>query len=176
MAAAIDRLARLALLRHDSSRATALFSESLRLFGEIGDREGCGWALHHLGRMAYESGQNNQAIGYLIESLRLFDKLNDKWGFAWSLLRLAKVVSDLHQPEQAAILFGAAEAMMADFNDRMLISDRVILSRKLLLRRGINPMRPSGLADKRCRAKKPWRGFWSSRSSWDSKDCRKNYR
>ncbi len=131
IAAAIDRLARLALFCHDSSQATALFSESLRLFEEIGDREGCGWALHHLGRMAYESGQNNQAIGSLIESLRLFDKLNDKWGFAWSLLRLAKVISDMDHPEQATRLFGAAESMMVDFNDRMLISDHDFIGKTL---------------------------------------------
>jgi predicted ATPase/transcriptional regulator with XRE-family HTH domain len=130
-AAAIDRLARLALLTGDTNRATDLFSESLRLFGEIGDLEGCGWALHHLGRMAYEGGRKNSAIRYLVESLRLFDKLNDRWGFSWSLLRLAKTVSDLYQPGQAAILFGAADAMMAGFNDRMLISERNFIKETL---------------------------------------------
>jgi predicted ATPase/transcriptional regulator with XRE-family HTH domain len=131
-AAAIDRLAQLALLRRDSSQATSLFSESLQFFGEIGDRCGSGWALHHLGHMAYEAGQNNQAVGYLIESLRLFDKANDRWGFARSLLRLASVVSSLHQVERAAILFGASDAMMAELNGRMLISERALIDETLM--------------------------------------------
>ncbi len=116
---AIDRLGRLAILRHDSRQATALYSESLRLFREIGELDGCALALQNLGRAASDSGQNRQAVGYLIESLRLFGNLNDRWGFAWSLLRLAIVVRDLRQPQQAAILFGAADAMMADFKGRL---------------------------------------------------------
>jgi len=124
MAAAIDRLGRLALMRHDSSQATTLFLESLKLFEEIGDREGCGWTFHHLGRMAHDAGLKKQAAEYLIESLRLFDKLNDKWGCAWSLLHLAKVVNGMHEHESAAVLFGAADAMMTAFNDRMSASER----------------------------------------------------
>jgi predicted ATPase/transcriptional regulator with XRE-family HTH domain len=123
-AAAIDRLARLALLRGDSKQAKALFSESLQLFDKIGDREGTGWTLHHLGRMASEDGENQQAIRCLIESLKLFNKLGDRWGFAWSLLRLAIVIREMYQPEQAAILFGAADAKMIDFSDRMVSGER----------------------------------------------------
>jgi predicted ATPase/transcriptional regulator with XRE-family HTH domain len=123
-AAAIDRLARLALLRGDTGQAGALFSESLRLFGEIGDREGCGWAFQHLGRLADESGETHRAVEYFTESLRLFDKLNDRWGFAWSLLRLAKAVRALPRPERAEKLFGAAETMLADFHERMLVQER----------------------------------------------------
>jgi predicted ATPase/transcriptional regulator with XRE-family HTH domain len=116
---AIDRLGRLAILRHDSSQATALYSESLRLFREIGELDGCALALQNLGRTAFDSGQMRQAVEYLIESLRLFGNLNDRWGFAWSLLRLAIVIRDLRQPQQAAILFGAADALMADFKGRL---------------------------------------------------------
>ena len=119
IAYAIDRLGRSAILRRDFSQATNLYSESLRLFREIGELDGCALALQNLGRAAYESGQNNQAVGQLIESLRLFEKVNDRWGFAWSLLYLAKVVRDLHQAERAAFLFGVADAMMADFKDRV---------------------------------------------------------
>ena len=82
--------------------------------------------------MAYEGERTNQAIEYLIESLRLFDKLNDRWGFAWSLLRLAKVVLELHQPEHAAKLFGAADSMISDFKDRMLISERDFIKETLV--------------------------------------------
>ncbi|MEI7846414.1 MAG: tetratricopeptide repeat protein [Chloroflexota bacterium] len=119
IAYAIDRLGRSAILRRDFSQATILYSESLRLFSEIGELDGCALALQNLGRAAYESGQNNQAVGQLIESLHLFEKVNDNWGFAWSLLYLAKVVRGLHQTERAAFLFGAADAMMADFKDRV---------------------------------------------------------
>ena len=116
---AIDRLGRLAIWRHDVSQAVTLYSESLRLFKEIGELEGCALALQNLGRLAFESGERHQAVEYLVESLRLFGNLNDRWGFAWSLLRLAIVVNDLQRPEQAAILFGATETMMADFKDRL---------------------------------------------------------
>lgn len=116
---AIDRLGRVAIWRRDFKQAATLYSESLRLFREIGELEGCALALQNQGRIAAEGGQNNQAIGYLIESLRLFGNSNDRWGLAWSLLRLASVVRDLHQPEQAAVIFGAADAMMADFKGRL---------------------------------------------------------
>jgi len=116
---AIDRLGRLAIWRRDLNQAVTLYSESLRLFREIGELEGCALALQNLGRLASESGQKNQALEYLIESLRLFGSLNDRWGCAWSLLRLAIVVDDLRQPEQAAVLFGATDTMMADFKGRL---------------------------------------------------------
>jgi predicted ATPase/DNA-binding XRE family transcriptional regulator len=116
---AIDRLGRLAILCRDFNQATAHFSESLRLFDKIGELEGCALALQNLGRLAAERGQKTQAIEDLIESLRLFGNLNDRWGFAWSVLRLAIVVRDLPQPEPAAILFGAAEALLAEFKGRL---------------------------------------------------------
>ena len=121
---AIDRLGRLAIWRHDYDQARSLYTESLRLFREIGELEGCALSLQNLGRIASESGQKTQAMGDLIESLRLFGSLNDRWGFAWSLLRLAIVVRDDHQPNQAALLFGAAETLMADFKDRLFNWDR----------------------------------------------------
>ncbi len=116
---AIDRLGRVAVLRRDFNQAVSLYSESLRVFREIGEHDGCALALQNLGRLASENGQQNQAIEYLTESLRLFGNLNDRWGFGWSLLRLAIVVRALRQPGQAAILFGAADAMLADFSDRL---------------------------------------------------------
>ena len=116
---AIDRLGRLAIWRRDFPEARELYTESLQLFREIGELDGSALALQNLGRIASESGQKTQAIRELIESLRLFGSLNDRWGFAWSLLRLAIVVRDDQQPERAALLFGAAESMMADFKGRL---------------------------------------------------------
>lgn len=113
------RLGRLAIRNHDFGQATVYFSESLRLFRELGELDGCALSLQNLGRLASGHGQKRQAVEYLIESLRLYGNLNDRWGFAWSVLRLAIVVRDLHQPEQAAILFGAADVMFADFKDRL---------------------------------------------------------
>lgn len=116
---ALDRLGRLATFLRDFERATSLYVESLHLFKGIGELEGCGWALQNLGRLASERKQTNQAMGYLIESLHLFGGLNDRWGFAWSSLRLALVYRDRRQTELAAVLFGAAEAMLADFEGRL---------------------------------------------------------
>lgn len=115
---AIDRLGRLAIWRHDPGQAMNLYSESFRLFREIGELNGCALSLQNLGRLESEYGQKSQAIEYLIESLRLFRNLNDRWGLAWSLLRLAIVVRDLPRPDQAALLFGAAESMLAEFKGR----------------------------------------------------------
>jgi predicted ATPase/transcriptional regulator with XRE-family HTH domain len=130
-AAAIDRLARLALLRQDYMEATTLISKSLHLFEDIGDRFGSAWALHNMGRIEYESGQKRLAVGYLIQSLRLFGTLNDKSGFARTLLRLGKAVRDLHYPEQAAILFGAADSMIVDFGGQMSVSQRDLIDETL---------------------------------------------
>jgi predicted ATPase/DNA-binding XRE family transcriptional regulator len=121
---AIDRLGRVAVLGRDFNQAISLYSESLRLFREIGELDGCALALQNLGRLAFEGGQNNQAIEYLLESLRLFGSVNDRWGFSWSMLRLAIVVRSLRQPEQAAILFGAADSLLADFKNRLFNWER----------------------------------------------------
>jgi predicted ATPase/transcriptional regulator with XRE-family HTH domain len=121
---AIDRLGRLAIWRGEFKPATSLYSESLRLFRELGELDGCALALQNLGRLASVSGQPGQAIADLVESLRLFGNLNDRWGFGWSLLRLALVVRDLRQPDQAAVLFGAAEALLAEFPGRLFNWDQ----------------------------------------------------
>jgi len=129
---AVDRLGRLAIWRRDFTQANGLYLESLRLFREIGELEGCALALQNLGRIAFENGQKDQSIAYLIESLNLFGNVNDRWGFAWSLLRLAIVVRSLQQPEHAALLFGAADMMMADFKDRLFNWDHPDFIRQTL--------------------------------------------
>ncbi|MFZ6027903.1 MAG: tetratricopeptide repeat protein [Chloroflexota bacterium] len=132
MATAIERQAYLALLHHDFSQAKSLYAESLRLFDEIGDRGGCSWVFHRLGMIAAEEGMPEQAGDYLHKSLHLFDELNDRWGFALSLLRLGKVLRDqYHQTEQAAILFGMADAMLAGFREQMSIAEKAFVEETL---------------------------------------------
>lgn len=130
-AAAIERLGRLAQMRNDPEQARSLFEESLRLFQDIGDREGYGWACHRLGKIAHESSKMKQAAQYLVKSLRLFEEVGDKWGSVWSLLRLSMLARDMHQPEPAAMLFGATDAWLRAIPERVPESERDYLERTL---------------------------------------------
>jgi predicted ATPase/Tfp pilus assembly protein PilF len=95
----------------DYAHARVLFEESLAIRQELGDRRGAASSLLNLGIIAHEQGDYASARSLYRESLAILRDLGDKWRVLYLLEAFAalRVVED--EPEQAARLFGAAEAL-----------------------------------------------------------------
>jgi non-specific serine/threonine protein kinase len=68
-------------------------------------------ALHGAGVVARERGEYDRAVALYEESLALRRELGDRRGIAEALEGLALVAADRAEPERAALLLGAAEAV-----------------------------------------------------------------
>jgi tetratricopeptide (TPR) repeat protein len=94
----------------DHVQAAALYEESLALFRQQRDRQGIAAALHNLGHVALVQGETPRARASSAESLFLFGELKLAWSIADCVAGLAGVSAHEGDLEQAALLFGAAEA------------------------------------------------------------------
>ena len=129
LAWSLHNLGFIALLQGDDRRAAALLEESLVMFREIGDKFGIAygttWELHNLGNTALAQGDVMQAAALFTKSLALHQELGDKLDLARSLVGLASVACVAEQPERAARLFGAAEALYDAIGARQVLDYRI---------------------------------------------------
>jgi non-specific serine/threonine protein kinase len=95
---------------HDE-RAQAVLEESLPLLRQLNDVWALARALHGLGLVALRRGQVTHALDLLGESLRLALERRDRAHVAECLEALAWAAGAREQPERAARLLGAAEAL-----------------------------------------------------------------
>ena len=109
-------LGRLATAREDYGQATTVLEESVAQYKEIENYSGIAYSLGDLGSAAIHKGDIKQAISCYKEALALYLKLG-YWEFgltgdiAVGLEQLARSAVVCHQPERAARLLGAAEAL-----------------------------------------------------------------
>jgi predicted ATPase/DNA-binding CsgD family transcriptional regulator len=73
--------------------AHSRLEESLALWRELGDRQGCAYTLARLGTVLKLQGNLAVAHGLLEESVVLFREGGDKWGLALALFGLGEVVT-----------------------------------------------------------------------------------
>ena len=92
-------------------RAAALYTESLALASELGDRDQLALCLNNLGDIAWKRGELSQAEALLRDALTVFWELGDPRRCAMVLHSLAETASAAGQGERAARLFGAATAL-----------------------------------------------------------------
>jgi non-specific serine/threonine protein kinase len=112
MAWALGNLGRLESKRGNQARATRLLEESLALCRALGDRWGAAWALGSLGRVALAQREYQRATALFEENLVLCQGLaNRERRVAYTLQYLGTVASEQGQPERAARLIGAADAL-----------------------------------------------------------------
>jgi uncharacterized protein HemY len=97
----------------DYANARALLTESLALKRELGDKWGMAAVLSNLGSVALAEDDIDSARRVLLESLGLRRELGDRWSLADSLEGLAFLAVAEAEPERAATLWGAAEAIRA---------------------------------------------------------------
>jgi predicted ATPase/transcriptional regulator with XRE-family HTH domain/Tfp pilus assembly protein PilF len=96
---------------YDSART--LFRESIAMKEELGVKDSLAWSLYNLGAVEYALRDYEQAQRLLRKSLGIRRDLGgDKHGSALCLLRLAEIDVAQGRIEQAARLFGQAEAIL----------------------------------------------------------------
>ncbi|MGE5264154.1 MAG: ATP-binding protein, partial [Acidobacteriota bacterium] len=98
-----------ARLQGDYARARVLYEEALRV--AQGDWFLYGWILHNLGDVAQYFGDTTRASELFKESLQHHKRAGEREYIAEALAGLAGVAAAEGQPERAARLFGAAEAL-----------------------------------------------------------------
>jgi non-specific serine/threonine protein kinase len=124
----LNRLGELARLRGENEEAAALFEEGLALSREVQLKAEIPSLLKNLGHVARRRGDWEQARTLFAESLALQQEHGNKQGMAESLAGLASVAA---QPQCAARLFAAVEALLEAVGAPLSPADRVDLERNL---------------------------------------------
>jgi predicted ATPase/DNA-binding XRE family transcriptional regulator len=115
----LNHLGHVAQLQGEYPRAIRLHEESLLLFRQVGVRnEGTIWAHQSLGETRLAQGDAAPAIMQFTEALISCQDLGDRPGTAWCLAGLAGVAALNEEPERAAWLWGAAEALRQSIGAR----------------------------------------------------------
>jgi non-specific serine/threonine protein kinase len=107
----LGELSAVALYGGEPQRARRLAGESLALGEELGDQRTIVEAFRAEGWAALALGEFARAQARLGESLALYRAAGVQWGVAFCLEGLAAVAARQGQPERAARLGGAAEAL-----------------------------------------------------------------
>jgi tetratricopeptide (TPR) repeat protein len=121
----LNTLGHVEQLQGEYTRAAELQSECLRLFNEV-QLEGMVWALEGLGQVALAQGALAEASMHFVEGLRSARELGFTHGVAWCLAGLGSVAASEKQPQRAARLWGAAEALRKAIGTRAASASRVI--------------------------------------------------
>jgi tetratricopeptide (TPR) repeat protein len=111
-ALAVNNLGDLALTTGDYERAEPLFAESLELLRERGDVANVARALFNLGAVALRLGRVADAQRRLQESVSVAREVGDLEDLAWCLEGVAAVAAVGGDGEDAAVLLGAAGALL----------------------------------------------------------------
>jgi ATP/maltotriose-dependent transcriptional regulator MalT len=116
----LNAMGQLALRQGDYAGARAHFEEALSVSQEIGgSKYSAAAALAHLGSVALRMGDYHESATRYQQSLALNREQGYKEGIAEDLAGLAEVTSLLGQPEHAARLIGAVEALREASNIRL---------------------------------------------------------
>jgi predicted ATPase len=115
----LNHLGHAAQIKGDYVRAKQFHEESLPLFRKLGARSfGIPWAFQGLGETVLAQGDAALAATHLAEALGLFHDLGDRAGTSWCLAALGRVAAVNEEPERAAWLWGAAEALRQSIGAR----------------------------------------------------------
>jgi hypothetical protein len=108
----------------DDPGASVLHEESAAISRHIGNVASLGTPLGFLAHIALRRGDSSEARGLFEESLRLHKGWH-KWGLAWRLEGLAGLAAMEGEPDRAARLYGAAEALLASVGAKLHWIDRL---------------------------------------------------
>jgi predicted ATPase/DNA-binding CsgD family transcriptional regulator len=106
-------LGELARGQGDYDRAAALYEDALRQFRLLGQPTHVPLLLYNLGQVAALRGNVSQAADQFSDGLALSAETGDRRSQGHCLAGLATLASQLGQPDRAARLFGAADALLA---------------------------------------------------------------
>jgi len=112
LALSVNNLGDLALTVGDYERAGPLFAESLELLRARGDTANIARSLFNLGAVALRLGNLDEAAARFRESIVFAEQAKDMEDLAWCLEGLAGVAAAEGRGEHAAVLLGAAGAVL----------------------------------------------------------------
>jgi predicted ATPase/DNA-binding SARP family transcriptional activator len=111
MALCLNNLAIIALHQGSYAVARAYHEEGLEIHRRLEDRRGIAFALSNLGCVETLLGNHAAAGDMFLQGLRLWQELGHRAGIANVLTGMAQLAVAQGRTEQAATLFGAAEAL-----------------------------------------------------------------
>jgi predicted ATPase/DNA-binding CsgD family transcriptional regulator len=110
----------LAVYQGDYAEASALGTESLALWRDLGDRQGTALALHVLGFVDLAQGDYDQAVVHIGEAQALFEALGNRWWTAGVRSDiLGRAVYGRGDPAGAAAILEDALAVYHELGDRL---------------------------------------------------------
>jgi predicted ATPase/class 3 adenylate cyclase len=118
-AVVLAQMGAMARLRGNYRHAVALCEESLALSRTLGAKWSIAYAFRLTGHAVRLQGDSRRAMELYTENLKLFAAVGDKWGTTECIEGLALICSGQGNFEQAARLFGAAEAARETFGITM---------------------------------------------------------
>ena len=111
IAEAQNNLGVLARLEGDLEEAIGYYEQALGYFRNAGDKKAIARILMNLGEARMERSEFAAAEGFIAESLRLCREIGSQWDITDLLELMATVQNAFGDPEAAATLFGAGEAL-----------------------------------------------------------------
>jgi DNA-binding CsgD family transcriptional regulator len=109
----------------DRERARVLYEESLVLYDELDHRGAAAIVRHNLGYLAQHRGDPRRALDYFADAMAEHVASGDQQNTGLCLGGVAGMVALLGQPEQAAQLFGAVDALFERIGSSIWPIDRV---------------------------------------------------
>jgi non-specific serine/threonine protein kinase len=110
-AACLVSLGQVALIRNDGATASDLIGQGIVIYRRLGYTWGTAWATAILGHLKRELGDTTGAASLFRESASLAQHHRDNKGIATALDGLAVIAANASQPDIAAQLFGASQAL-----------------------------------------------------------------
>jgi tetratricopeptide (TPR) repeat protein len=131
IALTLNNLAFLVLEQGDAARSRALFEEGLTYWRGLQDQRGMVFTLRGLGGAVCREGRYTEAGALFAESLHLARRLGMRKHTAEALEGLASVALGMGQPDRAARILGASDALRETVHgalspDERLIRDRIV--------------------------------------------------
>jgi predicted ATPase/DNA-binding CsgD family transcriptional regulator len=112
VAQALVHLGRIALACGRHEEAARLQAQALHLRRQLAEPAMVAASLRELAVVAQDAGGDGRAVDFYREALELFERAGDRLGIARCLQGVAVLAAGSRQAEQAARLFGAADALL----------------------------------------------------------------
>jgi non-specific serine/threonine protein kinase len=115
----------------DDVSAFSYYQEGAAMFREVGEKAWLSVPVSYLGYVACRQGDYATARSFFDESFTIWREVQDPWSIGWGLEGLAGLAGAQGRQEQAARLFGAAEALLEISGVRLDACDRVDYDRNV---------------------------------------------
>ena len=119
VAASLGNLGTIAHMRHEYETAVGYYREAIELARTVGDIDGAAVNLHNLARSELALGRAAAGLEALRESLAIGRRLGYREVIAYCIGGLAEAETIEGEPERAATLLGASEALFSELGVAM---------------------------------------------------------